>query len=119
VRLARASAEKGEPDGQTTLGLYYELGLGVARDYAEAVKWYRKAAEQSYATAQYYLGEMYYYGRGVTQDYVQADMWFILAAAGGSYEAPIYRDDIEKLMTQAQIAEAQQLARDWLAKHQQ
>ena len=31
-------------------------GLGVSQDYAEAIKWYRKAASQGYADAQYNLG---------------------------------------------------------------
>ena len=118
VRRARASAERGEPDDQNSLGVYYEFGYGVPQDYAKAAKWYRLAAEQGLALAQNNLGELYDRGLGVTQDYVQADMWFILAAAGGSYEAPNNRDHIETLMTPSQIEQAQQLARDWLAKHQ-
>ena len=59
----------------------YEDGKGVARDYAEAVKWYRLAAEQGDATGQINLGAMYYQGRGVAQDYVRAYMWADLAAA--------------------------------------
>ena len=33
-------------DWQNLLGNYYYHGSGVGQDYAEAVKWYRKAAEQ-------------------------------------------------------------------------
>ena len=40
----------------------YEQGQGVAHDYAEAVKWYRKEADQGYAQAQYNLGGMYALG---------------------------------------------------------
>ena len=39
-----------------------------AGDYAEAVKWYRKAAEQGLALAQFNLGVMYEKGKGVLQD---------------------------------------------------
>ena len=39
--------------------MYYH-GYGVQQDFAEAVRWYRKAAEQGYAIAQYYLGFRYY-----------------------------------------------------------
>ncbi|MDL1959246.1 MAG: hypothetical protein LWX01_06035 [Deltaproteobacteria bacterium] len=39
----------------------------VQQDYAEAVKWFRKAAEQGYADAQFFLGLMYAQGEGVLQ----------------------------------------------------
>ncbi|KAB2645301.1 MAG: SEL1-like repeat protein, partial [Verrucomicrobia bacterium] len=45
--LAReAKAKQGDADAQFNLGVCYESGNGVAKDYVEAVKWYRKAAEQ-------------------------------------------------------------------------
>ena len=40
--LARAGST------QVHLGLHYERGTGVARGYAESVKWYRMAAEQGH-----------------------------------------------------------------------
>ncbi len=42
----RKVAEQNYADAQCCLGLCYETGQGVGRDYAEAVKWYHKAAEQ-------------------------------------------------------------------------
>ena len=54
---------------------YYE-----AKNYAEAVKWFRKAAEQGLAESQNRLGECYYYGNGVPQDYTEAVRWFCEAA---------------------------------------
>jgi TPR repeat protein len=39
----------------------YTRGLGVTRDDAEAVNWYRKAAEQGYAPAKSIL-----YGLGIS-----------------------------------------------------
>ena len=44
---------------QYFLGLMYGEGQGVPQDYAEAVKWHRKAAEQGVAEAQYNLGITY------------------------------------------------------------
>ncbi len=91
------------------------------QDYAEAVKWYRKAAEQGHATAQYNLGVMYGNGRGVTQDYVHAHMWFNLAASryppGEDRDQAVEnRDIVAKRMSPAQISEAQKLAREWRPK---
>jgi TPR repeat protein len=98
-------------------------GWGVPQDYAEAVKWYRKAADQGLPPAQSNLAGMYYFGRGVPQDYVRAHLWFNLAAAGYTASetdrrdfAVKSRDELAKKMTSEQIAEAQKLAREWKPK---
>ncbi len=88
------------------------------KDYDEAVKSYHNAAEQGYVVGQRNLGQMYQFGFGVPQDYVQAHMWYNLAAT----QAPSVgqrRDELAKLLTPDQIAEAQRMAREWMAKHQQ
>lgn len=73
-------------------------------------------AEQGIASAQINLGVMYAEGQGVPEDNVFAYMWFNLAAQG--YEdAKNNKGIISKLMTKEQIAEAQKLSREWLAKH--
>jgi uncharacterized protein len=89
----------------------------VPEDDAEAVKWYRKAAEQGYANAQFNLGLMYLNGEGVPEDNVFAYMWFNLAAAQGDEDAKKGKGMISENMTKEQIAEAQKLSREWLAKH--
>jgi TPR repeat protein len=59
---------------------------------------------------------MYLKGRGVPQDYVLAHMWFNLSAAQNHPRAVTDREQVEKLMTPAQIAEAQKLAQEWKPK---
>jgi TPR repeat protein len=92
-------------------------------DYAEAVKWYRKAAEQGDAEAQSRLGFLYYMGQGVPQDYLLAHMWFNLAASQYSASENKDRDDavarrnaVAAKLTPALIVEAQKLAREWKPK---
>ena len=78
----KAKAEKGDDTAQYDLGLMYYQGRGVQAvgmepesmetNYAEAVKWWRKAADQGFAPAQYHLGFMYQYGQGVKRDYAEA-----------------------------------------------
>src|SRR5439155_25230226 len=58
-------------------------GRGVLQDYAEAVRWYRKAADQGYAIAQYDLGNMYDQGKGVPQNYGEVRRWYRKAADQG------------------------------------
>jgi hypothetical protein len=90
----------------------------VPQDDREAVRWYRLAAERGYALAQYNLGRMYYFGKGVPQDYVEGHLWWNLAAAQGDEDAAKNRDIVARLMTPAQLAEAQRLAREWRPRKQ-
>ena len=69
--------------GPDDLADCYRFGHGVVQDYAEAVKWCRKAAEQNYAPAQSNLGQCYCGGRGVQQDYAEAVKWYRKAAEQG------------------------------------
>jgi TPR repeat protein len=83
------------------------------RDYATALRLIRPLAEQGDANAQYNLGVFYDNGLGVPQDRVRAYMWLNLAAMQGRESAATFRDLVARLMTPAQIAEAQKLAREW------
>jgi len=117
----RKAAEQGYAQAQYSLGVMYGKGQGIPQDYAKAVKWYRKAAEQGYAQAQYNLGLAYGLGQGVPQDLAQAHMWLNLAASRFPYGVKRdisvkSRDDVAKVMTPAQIAEAEKLAREWRLK---
>ncbi len=60
------------------------------------------------------LGMMYSAGRSVPTDLVSAHKWFNLAGMRGNTEAIALRLEIAAEMSEAQIAEAQRAARDWL-----
>jgi len=126
LSLFRPLADQGNAEAQVLLGDIYAtgsapeirgIGQAVPKNYAEAVKWYRKAARQGNPFAEFDLGVMYRDGQGVPQDYVHAHMFFNLAAAAGNVvEAVKDRDLVAKLMTPQQIAEAQKLACDCQAR---
>ncbi len=82
--LWRPLAEQGDAASQFNLGLMYENGQGIPKDYAKAVKWYLKAARQGSARAQVSAGHMYNSGRGVAKDYAKAVEWNRKAATQGS-----------------------------------
>jgi TPR repeat protein len=114
----RLSAAQGNAWAQFNLGVMYDKGQGVEQNYAEAMKWCRLSAARGHAKAQTYLGVVYAMGHIVPQDYVQALMWLSLASANAEdaqtrNDALRLRDVTAGLMTRAQIAEAQQLAREW------
>ncbi len=107
------AAEQGAFPAQDSLGRCYYKGRGVPQDYIKAVKWFRKAAEQGFFPAQCDLGICYHNGYGVPQDYVEAYKWFNLSAAQGDEDAISGRDGTVPFMTPDQIAEAQQLSREF------
>ena len=86
-------------------------------DCATALREWTPLAEQGDASPQFNLGLMYVMGTGVIQDYVRAHMWWnIAASSGNSKEASKNRDIVAKRMIPAQIAEAQELARECVRK---
>ena len=86
-------------------------------DYSLALDEFTPLAEQGDASAQYTLGLMYYNGDGVLQDYVYAQMWWNIAASSGNKKASENRDLVAKEMIPPQLAEAQRLARECVAKN--
>jgi uncharacterized protein len=138
IRWLKLAAEQGHVEAQNSLGSLYSIGYeGVlTKDDSQAVRWWRLAAEQGLGDAQYSLGWNYFYGLGLLQDFALSYMWFNLAAAnwqtwvGDAENSPFnsdrsnsrnvaasQRDIVAGKMTPAQIAEAQKLARECVAKN--
>ena len=79
-----ARAEKGDAQSQRAMASVYQYGLyGIAKNAAEAVKWFRLAAAQGNAYAQTNLGWMYSKGEGVAENDAEAVKWYRLAADQG------------------------------------
>ncbi len=76
-------AEDGDSQSQVTLGIMYDFGHGVAKDPAEAIKWYIKAAEQGIPVVQHDVGVKYFQGQGVEKDYLKAAYWWQQSANAG------------------------------------
>lgn len=72
-----------DPDVQFALGVVCAADKESARDYEQAVRWYRKAAEQGHALAQFNLGIMLSSGQGMSPDTTAALNWTRLSAEGG------------------------------------
>lgn len=76
-------AEQGNASAQYNMGVIYDEGYGVERDYGKALDWYRKAAEQGFAKAEHNLGILYQEGHGTEADPAEAARWFQRAAEDG------------------------------------
>jgi hypothetical protein len=108
--LERA-AQHGDVDAQYELGNALREGFGVVQDYEGAAKWLELAAMNGNADAQYALGQMYRAGMGVPADNTKAYVWFNLAAAQEVAGAIAQREALLRVLTPAQVLEAQAEAR--------
>ena len=119
-RLNFNAANWGDAGAQFGLGWMFQHGIEYAQNSARAVRWYRKAAEQGHTDAQVNLAAMYATGEGVRRDYVQAHKWMSVAASNARGQDAEKdrkgRDAVAEKMTPDQLAEAQQLAREWKPK---
>jgi uncharacterized protein len=109
-------AKRGVAKAQNNLAFMYRTGRGTPQHYGAAVKWFRKAAQQGLDISQHALSHMYKDGLGVKKDYIRAHLWANLAAAQGLEDAGVSRDSFAQNMSPAQIAKAQKLARECLAR---
>jgi uncharacterized protein len=82
---------------------------------AEIAETHQAVREAGHSEDLYKLGLIYSTGQGGATDLVQAHMWFNLAAARGSVSARDCRRELADMMTSADIAQAQKLAREWLS----
>jgi len=87
VKWYKMAAEKGHISAQLNLGVIFNQGIGVKKDYKEAAKWYQKAADQGNSKAQLNLGILYDLGRGVTKDAAKAQDNYKKAAMKGIRDA--------------------------------
>jgi TPR repeat protein len=80
---AKQESEVMSSTQMTAQGDAYFNGQGVAKDYKQAMIWYRKAAEASDTVGMVNLGIIYLKGYGVKKDEQQAFVWFRRAAEKG------------------------------------
>ena len=114
-RLLKLS-ERGSAEALTYAGLLYKDGIGVGTNAPKAAQLVLGGAQKNFGLAQYMISHAYGSGQGFEQDYLQAHMWANLAAANGHEGADKRRDVWSQLMTPEQIAQAQDMARDWTEK---
>ena len=86
MRELQEKADADDAKSQYILGnKYYKDG-----NYAEAVKWYRRAADRGHVYAIHNLGNAYYNGRGVEQNYNEAFKLYRIAADKGYAQAQYF-----------------------------
>jgi hypothetical protein len=83
AELWRKEVAAGSAEAKFGLGLISDLGLGVPRDAAKALRWYLEAAGDGLGNAQFNVAVMLDAGTGVPRDVGAAAVWYGRAAANG------------------------------------
>lgn len=126
VSAIQAKADKGDAVAERTLGYWYQSGQFVKQDYAEALKWYRKASDQGEPDAEYWLGFLYFLGHGVAKDTKTAYFWMSVFEQNDSIDPSrgrqlgnlVDRNDVAKGLTTEEKAGEDTRVKEWLRVHQ-
>ena len=89
----------------------------IAGSYNSAFKGFARLSARGSVVSQYHLGLMYLKGIGVLQDFCRAHLWLNVASSRGHKKARIQLGKLTNKMSAHQLAEAQKLARAWVAKN--
>lgn len=82
--LLQQAADSGSAKSMSQIGLMYQAGQGVRRDFGEAMIWYRKAADTDGRMGLNSIGWLYHNGWGVNKDDTEALRLFRKAADAGN-----------------------------------
>lgn len=116
----QADADGGDLKSQLELAERYRFGRDVPMDLQQAIRWYVRAAEYGGDFAPYALGNIHADGETGVVNPSQAYKWYSIseaAASDGTEDLRRRKRELIKIMSPDKIAEAERLARDWLAAH--
>jgi len=101
------SATEGDPEAQ--LQLYYGNP-----DSTYGLKWLCRSADQGHPHAQNELASLYLQGRrGINRDVASAYLWYSLALRNGHEEYRWRIEEVARLMTPEQSAQAEEMLANW------
>ena len=115
-KLFKPKAEAGDSEAQNYLGVHYYLGLGVKRDWRQALQWYEKAAKQGEPKAQLNYGLMFHNAYGTNRDIIAAFKWYYAAYRQGNATAKRYMNSLaaDNLLSPNQIDYAKFQAKQYI-----
>ncbi len=115
-RWLTPAANQGHPYAQFLLAKMFESGQGGPVDITAAVKYYQPAADFGIPQAQYRLGLLLASDRGNGSSLVSAHKWLVLAQDAVK-ESGASAQELQKLLTPTQRAQAEHEIDEWRAAH--
>lgn len=111
------AAAQGHGEACYNLGQMYRSGALGRPDYAKALRWYQCAAESGVMEAPSAVAGFHSEGLSVPKNELLATMWMIIARERGDPRASYNLDILRTRVGKLEYANAERLARQWLAKH--
>ncbi len=115
-RWLTPAANRGHPYAQFLLAKMFEAGEGGPVDSASAAKYYELAADYGIAEAQYRLGLLLASDRSNGTSLVSAYKWLVLAQDTVK-ESARTAQELRKLLTPPQLAQAEREIDEWRIAH--
>jgi TPR repeat protein len=83
VEWLQRSADQGNFEAQSSLGFAYLMGIGVSKDYEQALALFLGSA--GVAQSRFYISNFYTHGWVGAKDKIKAYMWCLLATEMGFF----------------------------------
>ena len=115
-RWLTPAANRGHPYAQFLLAKMFEAGEGGPADAASAAKYYEPAANYGIAEAQYRFGLLLASNRNNATNLVAAYKWLVLAQ-NSVKESAATAQELRKLLTPSQLAQAEREIDEWRTAH--
>ena len=100
MALFEQAADAGNNTAKFMLGYAYYQGIGVEKNYYEAVNLIRDAANAGFDEAQYVFATIYVNGKGIAQNYGNAVKYYRMAIAQGNVQAMM---DLAEILTEGKM----------------
>ena len=110
----RRQRRPASPSAQFKLANAYVAGVGVARDPAQALRWYFRAAQQGLPDAELALGLLLIGGVAGTADPVEGYKWLLIAERGGHPESRVVREKAADQIAERDRKRAEALAQKFV-----
>lgn len=105
----KLAADKSHTLAQCSLGILYEEGVGVPKDYEKSALYYQQSLNNGGKNcAAKALANLYKEGKGVKVNLISS---YVLYNIDNSFESNKHRDYLENRMTKEQVNEAQRISR--------
>ena len=116
IALIREAANAKYDGAEYMLGYMYLNGLGITKNYGNAVKYFSLAANQGNVDAMMELGNILAAGTMYTQNIYRAHILFNIASVHGVASAVEKRDFLEKKLKIEEVLQAQAEAENFKEK---
>ncbi|WP_163832822.1 tetratricopeptide repeat protein [Spartinivicinus ruber] len=122
IKWLKQALNSDNPQAKTLMGLALTHGHGVKKNLKQAFQLFAEASREKEGEAQFYLGQAYLKGKGTDSNVISAYIWLTLSSHQShtkQTEAKQAQQEVAKLMTPAQLNNANILVKQFKDRYEQ